>query len=70
MDGVVVNRPMLPPRECSPNYHGELRAKIRGWRLAASGDGLFNEKGERIAGDTEESIYKALGLPYQPPERR
>ena len=46
------------------------RAKKRGWHLAASGDGLFNEKGERIAGDTEESIYVALGLPYQRPEKR
>ena len=46
-------------------------AKKRGWRLAASGDGLFNEKGKRIAGDSEESIYEALGLPYQQPwERR
>jgi len=46
-------------------------AKKRGWRLAASGGGLFNEHGERIAGDTEESIYQALGLPYQEPwERR
>ena len=40
-------------------------AKKRGWRLAASGDGLFNEKGERVAGDTEESIYRTLGLRYQ-----
>jgi len=46
-------------------------AKKKGWHLAASGDGLFNEKGERIAGDTEESIYEALGLLYQEPwERR
>lgn len=45
-------------------------AKKRGWHLAASGDGLFDEKGERIAGDTEESIYQALGLPYQEPEER
>jgi len=45
-------------------------AKKRGWRLAASGDGLFNENGERIAGGTEESIYQALGLPYQRPEER
>ena len=45
-------------------------AKKRGWHLAASGEGLFNEKGERIAGDTEQSIYEALQLPYQHPEER
>ncbi len=45
-------------------------AKQKEWRLAASGDGLFNEKGERIAGDTEESIYEALGLRYQEPWER
>lgn len=45
-------------------------AKRKGWRLAASGDGLFNEKGERIAGDSEESIYEALDLPWQRPEER
>jgi len=45
-------------------------AKKKGWHLAASGDGLFNEKGERIAGDSEESIYEALGLLYREPEER
>ena len=46
-------------------------AKKKGWRLAASGDGLFNEMGERVAGDSEESIYQALGEPWQEPwERR
>ena len=45
-------------------------AKKRGWHLAASGDGLFNDKGERTAGDSEESIYKALGLPWQEPWER
>ena len=45
-------------------------AKKRGWHLAASGDGLFNQNWERIAGDTELSIYNALGLPYQRPEER
>ena len=35
---IVVNIPMLPPRECSPNYHGTLRAKMsasKAWREAA-----------------------------------
>lgn len=45
-------------------------AKKKGWRLAASGDGLFNEKGQRIAGDSEESIFEALSLPYQEPWQR
>jgi len=45
-------------------------AKKRGWRLAASGDGLFDETGKRIAGDTEESIYTALGRTYQQPWER
>ncbi|GAI70154.1 unnamed protein product [marine sediment metagenome] len=46
------------------------RAKDMGWHLAASGDGLFNEMGKRIAGDTEISIFNALGLPYQEPLER
>jgi DNA polymerase/3'-5' exonuclease PolX len=45
-------------------------AKALGWHLHADGSGLFNEKGERIAGDSEESIYKALRLVYQVPEQR
>lgn len=40
-------------------------AKRKGWRLRASGEGLFNGHGERIAGDTEESIYETLGLQYE-----
>jgi len=45
-------------------------AKRKGWRLKANGDGLFNEKGERVAGDSEQSIYSALGLKYQEPRER
>jgi len=45
-------------------------AKRRGWQLKANGDGLFNNQGERIAGDTEESIYQALQIPYQEPQER
>lgn len=45
-------------------------AKKRGWRLKASGDGLFNGRGQRVAGDSEESIYTALGVPWQKPWER
>jgi len=45
-------------------------AQRKGWRLAASGDGLFNEKEERIAGDTEQSIFSALGIHYLEPWER
>jgi len=45
-------------------------AQKKGWKLHANGDGLFNVNRRRIAGDTEESIYTALGLPYQQPEAR
>jgi DNA polymerase/3'-5' exonuclease PolX len=45
-------------------------AKRKGWKLHASGEGLFDEKGERIAGDSERSIYDALGEPWQEPWER
>jgi DNA polymerase (family 10) len=45
-------------------------AKRRRWQLKASGGGLFNDTGETIAGETEESIYEALGIPYQQPWER
>jgi DNA polymerase (family 10) len=45
-------------------------AKKRGWHLCADGQGLFDESGKRIAGESEESIFKALGLDYVPPEKR
>jgi hypothetical protein len=52
------------------NEYGLWRDTYLGWHLAASGDGLFNGKGERIAGDSEISIYNALGLAWQRPEER
>ncbi len=45
-------------------------AKKRGWHLAANGNGLFNETGERVAGGSGESIYRALVLAYPKPEER
>lgn len=45
------------------------RALERGWRLNEYG--LFQASDEaRIAGDTEESIYEALGMDWVPPELR
>ena len=45
-------------------------AKQKGWQIKANGDGLFDEDGNRIAGDTEESIFEALGIPYQESHER
>ncbi len=45
-------------------------AKKRGWHLAANGDGLFNETGSRLAGETEQSIFAMLGEKYRQPEER
>lgn len=45
------------------------KAKKRGWKYNQYG--LFNERDERIAGETEESVYKALGYATTlSPERR
>lgn len=45
-------------------------AKSKGWHLHANGNGLFDGEGKRIAGDSEQSIFKALGLEYKAPEQR
>ena len=45
-------------------------AKRRGWKLKAGGEGLFDNAGHRIAGDSERSIFEALNLPYLEPEER
>ena len=42
-------------------------AELKGLELRR--EGLF-ERGRRIAGETETSIYEALGLPFVPPELR
>jgi len=45
----------------------ELAIK-KGWKLNEYG--LFDEKGKKIAGRTEEEIYEKLGLEWIPPELR
>jgi DNA polymerase (family 10) len=58
------------------NVRLRQRAKDIGMKLSADGSGLFRVTGqevhdeERIATDTEESIFGALNLPYAVPEER
>ena len=54
----------------SKSHNVSLRemAVKKGWKLNEYG--LFNTKGKRIAGKTEEELYKALGLRYIEPELR
>ena len=44
--------------------------KKKGWYLAVTGNGLFDENGGRIAADTEESIYEVLEVLWQEPSER
>lgn len=50
------------------NIRMRIVARKRGLRL--SQHGLFDADGERVAGRTEESVYLALGLPFQEPGER
>ena len=45
-------------------------AKRKGWTLHASGRGLCNEADERIAWESEQQIFVALGQPYAEPRDR
>lgn len=45
-------------------------AKKRGWHLHAAGGGITNQGGHRVAGDSEESFFTALGIPYLEPWER
>lgn len=40
----------------------------KGWKLSEYG--LFDKRGQRIAGQTEQEIYQALGMDWMPPEIR
>lgn len=51
------------------------RAKSMGMKLHADGSGLFQlvdceGRESRVAGDTEQSIFEKLDLPYKSPEER
>ncbi len=49
------------------NVHMRRMAQERGWKLSEYG--LFDGK-RQVAGATEESVYRALGLAFIPPELR
>jgi DNA polymerase (family X) len=53
----------------SKAYNIELRRRAIARGLKLNEYGLFRGD-RRVAGDTEESIYGALGLPWAPPEQR
>jgi DNA polymerase (family 10) len=44
------------------------KAKEQGYKLNEYG--LFDDEDNRVAGETEQSIYTALGHPWKPPEQR
>jgi DNA polymerase (family 10) len=50
------------------NIRLRVLAKRRGWKLSQYG--LFNGDGRMIAGETEESVYEALGVPFRLPWER
>lgn len=49
------------------NIHTRRLAQERGWKLSEYG--LFDGS-QRLAGETEEGVYRALGLAFVPPELR
>mgnify|MGYP000173801724 CR=1 FL=1 len=50
------------------NIKHALAAKKKGWKFSQYG--VFDRQGRRIAGKTEEEVFKALGEEYVPPEKR
>ena len=47
-----------------------IQARSRGWVLHAGGEGLYDGMDRKIAGETEEGIFKALGMRFVPPGER
>lgn len=52
------------------NVQLTTRARERRWHLYANGRGLVDHLNNRLAGDTEESFFEALGLPFKQPWER
>jgi len=54
----------------SKQHNIEIRSRAVKRKLKISEYGVFNEKDKRVAGGTEEEIYKTVDLPYIAPELR
>ncbi|MGH9416330.1 MAG: DNA polymerase/3'-5' exonuclease PolX [Terriglobales bacterium] len=81
--GTQVDVRLLPPESAgaalqyftgSQQHNIQLRARAQQMGLKLNEYGLFRETGgapgERVAGDSEEAVYAALGLAWIPPELR
>ena len=47
-----------------------MKAKRLDLHLKANGEGILDGDGRKISGDTEQSIFAALGMEWVPPEKR
>lgn len=54
----------------SHNQRLAMLARSKGLQFKANGEGILDSDGRRVSGDTEESIFEALGFQYVPPENR
>ncbi|MCU0394945.1 MAG: type-X family DNA polymerase [Chitinophagaceae bacterium] len=50
------------------NIAMRLMAKQKGWKINEYG--VFDRKGKRLAGESEEGIYQLFGMRFIPPEKR
>jgi len=54
----------------SKNHNVKLRELAVRKKLKVNEYGVFDDRGRRVAGATEEEVYEAVGLPWIPPELR
>jgi DNA polymerase (family 10) len=54
----------------SKHHNVKLRELAVRKKLKVSEYGVFDQRGRRVAGATEDEVYAALGLPFIPPELR
>ena len=58
----------------SADHNGALRERAQKMGLTINEYGVFKEnggkRGNKVAGDTEDGVYEAVGLPWIPPELR